>query len=328
MMKINKKKLEDIIKNFKDRRILVLGDIMLDRYIWGTVDRISPEAPVPVVHVSKDTLCLGGAGNVCNNLKSLGAFPILLGTIGDDEEGKWILKNLEYKKGLQIISNRATITKTRIIAHQQQVVRVDQEENHPVSPEINQKMLQFIKKENYEGILISDYNKGVISKLIMNELLFFAQKNKIPVFVDPKIDNISHFSPITLLTPNHFEAAAMVNHSCDKDKEIEQAGRKMFSRIQTKYLIIKRGQKGMTVFRKNHRPIHIPTIAKEVFDVTGAGDTVIATSSLALLSGASIEEAAFLANTAAGIVVNKIGTAVTTTEELAQLVKDSHRVEL
>jgi len=316
MEKINRKKLENIIGKFQDRRILVLGDIMLDRYIWGTVERISPEAPVPVVHVSKDTLCLGGAGNVYQNLISLGASPVLLGTVGDDAGGKWIKDNLNCKDSIYTTKNRPTTTKTRIIAHQQQVVRVDEEVDEAISQKINQKILKFIHKESYEGILISDYNKGVVNRTILNDLLSFAQDKKIPVFVDPKIKNISLFSPVMLITPNHFETASIVNHSCEKNEEIERAGREIFSQIQTKYLIIKRGQKGMTVLDENKKAVHIPTIAKEVFDVTGAGDTVIATSSLALLSGASIREAAFLANAAAGIVVGKMGTAVVTPEEL------------
>lgn len=321
MVKINSEKLETIIKKFKGKRILVLGDIMLDRYVWGTVERISPEAPVPVVQVSRDTLCLGGAGNVYQNLKSLGAFPLLFGTIGNDEKGEWIKNNCAYKEGLITTKNRPTSTKTRIIAHQQHVVRVDEEVNEVISQKINQKMLELIKKENYEGILISDYNKGVVNKHIMNGLLSFAQKKDIPVFVDPKSDNMSFFNPITLLTPNHYEAANMVNHSCEKDEEVEKAGKKIFSLIKTKYLIIKRGKKGVTVLDKTLRAIHIPTIAKEVYDVTGAGDTVIATASLALLSGASVQETAFLANAAAGIVVGKIGTSAVTPEELIKIIK-------
>jgi len=322
MAKISKEKLESIIKKFKNKRILVLGDIMLDRYVWGTVKRISPEAPVPVVHVSRDSLCLGGAGNVYQNLKSLGAYPLLLGIIGDDERGKWIKKNLGYKKGLFISKNRPTSTKTRIIAHQQQVVRVDEEKDETIPQKINKKILELIHKENFEGILISDYNKGVVNPFIMKSLLPLAQKKAIPVFVDPKINNISLFNPITLLTPNHYEASKIVNHPCERDEEIERAGKKIFSQLQTKYLIIKRGQKGMTVLDENKKAIHIPTVAKEVYDVTGAGDTVIATASLALLSGASIQEAAFLANAASGTVVGKIGTAAVTPDELRELIKD------
>jgi len=322
MEQINRKRLEDIISKFKNRRVLVLGDIMLDRYTWGTVERISPEAPVPVVRVGKDTLCLGGAGNVYQNLKSLGSCPVLLGTVGDDESGKWIKKNLDCKKGIFTTKNRPTTTKTRIIAHQQQIVRVDKEVNESISQETNNRMLKFLQKEDYEGIVISDYNKGVVNEHIMKGLLSFSRKRDIPVFVDPKIENIALFTPITLLTPNHFETATIVNHPCDEDKEVEKAGREIFSQISVKYLIIKRGKMGMTVIDENKRADHIPTTAKEVYDVTGAGDTVIATASLALLSGTSIQEAAFLANAAAGIVVGKIGTAVVTLQELSNLIKE------
>ncbi len=322
MGKINRKRLLNIIKKFKNLRVLVVGDIMLDRYTWGTVERISPEAPVPVVHVRRDTLCLGGAGNVYHNLKSLGSFSVLLGTVGEDESGKWIKNSLDYKEGIFTTKNRPTTTKTRIIAHQQQILRVDEEVNESIPKETNKKMLKFLQKENYDGIVISDYNKGVVNEHFLIGLLPLARKRDIPVFVDPKINNISLFSPITLMTPNHFETAAMVNHPCKKDEEVEKAGMEIFSQISVKYLIIKRGKKGMTVIDKNKQAAHIPTIAKEVYDVTGAGDTVIATASLALLSGASIQEAAFLANSAAGIVVGKIGTAVVTHEELSNLIKE------
>ncbi len=322
MEQINRKRLEDIISKFKNRRVLVLGDIMLDRYTWGTVERISPEAPVPVVRVGKDTLCLGGAGNVYHNLKSLGSSPVLMGTVGEDESGKWIKKNLGYKESIYTIKNRPTTTKTRIIAHQQQIVRVDKEVNQSIPQETNNRMLKFLQKEDYEGIVISDYNKGVVNEHIMKGLLSFSRKRDIPVFVDPKIENIALFTPITLLTPNHFETAAMVNHPCEKDEEVEKAGMEIFSQISVKYLIIKRGKKGVTVIDENKKSVHIPTIAKEVYDVTGAGDTVIAAASLALLSGASIQEAAFLANAAAGIVVGKIGTAVVTPQELSSLIKE------
>jgi rfaE bifunctional protein kinase chain/domain len=322
MEQINRKRLLDIIKTFKNLRVLVVGDIMLDRFTWGTVERISPEAPVPVVRVRKDTLCLGGAGNVYNNLQSLGSFPLLLGTVGEDESGNWVKKKLGCKEGIYTTKNRPTTTKTRIIAHQQQILRVDEEANESISQETNKKMLNFLQKENYDGIVMSDYNKGVVNEHILNSLLPFARKRDIPVFVDPKTENLSLFTPITLLTPNHFETEAMVNHPCNKDKEVEQAGREIFSQISVKYLIIKRGKKGMTVIDENKKAFHIPTIAKEVYDVTGAGDTVIATASLALLSGASIKEAAFLANAAAGIVVGKIGTAVVTAEELSSLIKE------
>jgi rfaE bifunctional protein kinase chain/domain len=316
MTSIEPKKIRQIIKNFKDKRVLVLGDLMLDKYIWGDVIRISPEAPVPVVEVKRDTSCLGGAGNTAHNLESLGAFPLLVGVVGNDSEGQWIKENVPDDRGIFTDDNRPTIVKTRIIAHQQQVVRVDLEKKTGISSMIEEQMFNFIQEEKYEGILLSDYNKGTLTKSLVNKVLSFAQERRIPVIVDPKFENFFLFSPVTLISPNHFEAEKIVQHECWTDSEAERAGEKILSQVSALYLILKRGEKGMTVFERGKKPLHIPAVAKEVYDVTGAGDTVIATVALALLSGGSIQEAAVLANAAAGIVVGKIGTATVNSEEL------------
>ncbi len=316
MKDVDIKKMKSTIKSFKDKKVLVLGDIMLDKYIWGDVVRISPEAPVPVVKVKKDTSCLGGAGNVCRNLESLGAFPLLVGITGEDAEAEWIKSMVPDSRGIFTDKKRPTSVKTRIVAHQQQVVRVDREKAAPISYKQAEKILDFIINEDCDGILISDYNKGVITRSLMTKLLAFTKKKKIPVFVDPKIENFPLFSPITLITPNHHEAEKIMAHACLDDSEVDKAGRKIFQKITTKYIIIKRGERGMTVFEKGRKSNHILSRAREVFDVSGAGDTVIATASLALLSGATIYEAAYMANTAAGIVVGKIGTATATATEL------------
>lgn len=316
MKDVDIKKMKNTIKSFKDKKVLVLGDIMLDKYIWGDVVRISPEAPVPVVQVKKDTSCLGGAGNVCRNLESLGAVPLLVGITGEDVEAEWIKAHVQDSRGIFMDKKRPTSVKTRIVAHQQQVVRVDSEKAAPISYQQAEKILAFIMKEDCDGILISDYNKGVITRSLMTKLLAFTKKKKISVFVDPKIENFPLFSPITLITPNHHEVEKIMAHACLDDSEVDKAGRKIFQKITTKYIIIKRGEHGMTVFEKGRKSLHIPSLAREVYDVSGAGDTVIATASLALLSGATILEAAYLANTAAGIVVGKIGTATATSAEL------------
>ena len=322
MMTIDSNKMEKIIQDFKNKRMLILGDVMLDKYIWGRVARISPEAPVPVVEVEKDSSCLGGAGNSCHNLESLGAYPLLVGVVGDDPEGEWVKKNVPDNRGIFIDKNRPTTKKTRIIAHHQQVVRVDHEKKSTISSQIEEEIITFMSQEEYDGILISDYNKGAITKPLMNKVLPLAKEKEIPVFVDPKVDNFSFFSPVTLLTPNHFEAERIVHHECNSDSEVEKAGQQILSQISTLYLILKRGEQGMTVFEKDKKALHIPTVAKEVFDVTGAGDTVIVTAALALLSGGTIYEAAVLANTAAGIVAGKIGTAAVTSEELLASLAD------
>ena len=309
-------KLAQVIRKFKKRKVLVLGDLMLDRYIWGNVSRISPEAPVPVVEVKADSLCLGGAGNVAQNISSLEAFPLLVGIVGDDKEGHWIRSNVPEDRGIFVDKTRPTTVKTRIIAHHQQIVRVDLEKKGAVPAEFEKKILNFIRGQKYEGILISDYNKGIVNSSLIGQALVFARERRIPVFVDPKVEHFALFSPVTLVTPNHFEAEKIVGHDCHTDAQVEKAGFEILALISSRYLIIKRGEQGMTVFEKGKVPVHIPTVAREVFDVTGAGDTVIAAAALALLSGASITEAASLANAAAGIVVGKIGTASVSPQEL------------
>jgi len=322
MITIDYQKMEKIVQEFTKKRVLVLGDLMLDKYIWGNVSRISPEAPVPVVAVRRDTSCLGGAGNVSYNLESLGAFPLLVGVVGKDNEGLWIKNYASYKEGIFIDETRPTTVKMRIIAHQQQVVRVDWEKNIPITSQMEKKIFNLLQRAKYDGILISDYNKGILTKSMVKKVLSFAHQSKIPVFVDSKVENFLLFSSVNLITPNHFEAERIVNYPCQTDSQVSKAGQDILSRISATYIILKRGEQGMSVFEKGKKPLHIPTIAKEVYDVTGAGDTVIATATLALLSGATIQEAAALSNAAAGIVVGKIGTAgVTSSELLASLKK-------
>lgn len=313
---LNLRRAGKAVRAFKNKRLIVLGDIMLDKYIWGSVSRISPEAPVPVVEVQKSTSALGGAGNVCQNLAALGASPFLVGVVGDDPEGAWVKRHLAESRGVVVDPERPTTVKTRIIAHHQQVVRVDQEQKRTFAPETEAKIARILKREKFEGVVISDYNKGVVTKSLMEAALPFAQANGIPVFVDPKVENFPLYSPVTFLLPNHHEAELIVHHPCRTEAEVERAGREIMDRVSTLYLIIKRGEQGMSIFERGKRPIHIPTIAREVFDVTGAGDTVIATAALALLAGLTVREAAVLANAAAGVVVGKLGTAVCSPAEL------------
>ena len=308
--------LQRLVKKFKNRRVLVLGDLMIDKYIWGTVSRISPEAPVPVVEVQRSTSCLGGAGNVEHNLRTLGASPVLVGVVGDDAEGLWIKRHAAESRGIVLDGGRPTTVKTRIIAHHQQVVRVDHERKKPVPSEIEARILAFIRKDDIEGIVISDYNKGIVTKALMEAVLPLARKRGLPVFVDPKVENFGFYSPVTLISPNHHEAAKIVRHPCETEAEAERAGREIMAMISTQFLIIKRGEQGMSIFEEGKKPVHIPAIAREVFDVTGAGDTVIAAAALALICGATIQDAAVIANAAAGIVVGKIGTATCTPAEL------------
>ncbi len=316
MINTDPQKKKKIIEGFKNKRILVLGDLMMDKYIWGDVNRISPEAPIPVVVTKNDTSCLGGAGNVGHNLQSLGAVPILTGIVGKDKAGDWVRKTVSDNRGIFISKTRPTTVKTRVIAHHQHVVRVDREEKKPISPRLTDKVYKFIQQEKFDALIISDYNKGLVTDSLLKKVLSFAQRAKIPVCVDPKLEHFFSFSPITMMTPNHLEAEKIVHHACLTDQEVEKAGATILSKISTKCLIIKRGERGLSVFERGKKTLHIPTLAKEVYDVTGAGDTVIAVSSLALVAGASIRDAALLANIAAGVVVGKLGTASLTVDEL------------
>ena len=316
MKNIDPEILSSLVGRFKGKKIIVLGDLMLDKYIWGNVVRISPEAPVPVVEVEKDSSCLGGAGNVSHNLETLGAIPLPVGVVGDDPEGDWIKNKFRKNVGVMVSQHRTTTVKTRVIAHHQQVVRVDQEQKSPVTEDLEDRMFDFIQTEVHHGIVFSDYNKGVLTKSLVARVLSFAKENEKPVFVDPKIENFQMFSPVTLITPNHSEAGKIVRHDCHTDAQIEKAGEKIMETIQSRYLFIKRGEKGLTVFETGKKASHISANAKEVYDVTGAGDTVIAVSAVALLAGATIQQAAVLANMAAGIVVGKIGTATLHSQEL------------
>jgi len=246
MKNLDTLRLKRTVENFRDKRVLVLGDVMLDRYIWGDVSRISPEAPIPVVEVKRDTSCLGGAGNVSHNLERLGAFPLLAGIVGNDPEGEWIRQNVSDSRGIFAIPGRPTTVKTRIIAHHQQVVRVDLEKKQPVSPEVENQILEFIQSSNCDGIIISDYNKGMLVESLVKRTLSFASERKIPVFVDPKIENFDLFSPVTLIAPNHHEAEKIVHHECSSDTQIEKAGQKILSLISAQYLILKRGELGIS----------------------------------------------------------------------------------
>ncbi len=321
MMPLDVNKLRQRIEGFQGRRVLVLGDLMLDRYIWGRVTRISPEAPVPVVEVVNSTSTLGGAGNVAANLRSLGAVPVLVGIVGDDVEGEWIRKSVTESQGIFVDARLPTTVKTRIIAHHQQVVRVDQERKRTQPQEIEARIHDLVRGENYEGLVISDYNKGLLTRSLMRRLLPLARRRRIPVFVDPKVENFKLFMGVTFITPNHLETERIVHFPCRTDADVEKAGRSLLTIIRSRYLIIKRGEQGMSVFEPGKKPLHIPTVARDVFDVTGAGDTVLATVSLAMLAGASIREAAVLANAAAGIVVGKVGTATVTPAELVHVLR-------
>ena len=286
---------------------------MLDVYIWGKVGRISPEAPVPIVEVQEESYRFGGAANVGMNVKSLGGIPVLVGVIGYDKEGTVIDALMEEndleKDGIFYDDNRPTTVKTRIIAHSQHVVRVDKEDKKDISEEMENKILQFLqqRKNEIDGIILEDYNKGVLTKNLIRQVIDFANQNKILITVDPKFDNFFEYQNVTVFKPNRKETEDALGIKLDSEEKVFEAGRRLKEKLNPEYLLLTRGEKGMTLFSKNGDVHTIPTRARKVADVSGAGDTVIATITMALAAGAEIEEAATIANRAAGLVCEEVG---------------------
>ncbi len=315
-------KLKNIVNKFSKAKVLIVGDLMLDRFIYGEAKKISPEAPVPVVEVKKETYCLGGAGNVANNITSLGGNVLLVGVAGEDYTAELLYKEMADRKigdsGVFADNGRLTSMKTRIIAGHQQIVRYDKETVREISPAVLAKIMDFIKNSlpSCDAVLISDYGKGVITQKLINEIIRLAKKHKKIVTVDPKIEHFSRYEFVDCLTPNLSEAkAGMHVIKLNDDADFDKLGRAILKKLKCRSVLITQGESGMTLF-ESKRKTHIPTVAKEVFDVSGAGDTVIATLTLALASGASLLDAAKISNYAAGIVVGKLGTAAVSSKEL------------
>jgi D-beta-D-heptose 7-phosphate kinase/D-beta-D-heptose 1-phosphate adenosyltransferase len=314
-------KLTKHISAFQGKKVLVFGDLMLDEHIWSKVSRISPEAPVPVADVVRITHMPGGCGNVAANVAALDGSPFLVGIIGNDSSGEKLLRALEKQKVptayLIKDANRPTILKSRIIAASQHVVRVDREDRTLLSPGIRQKIINRLKElvPRVDAVVISDYEKGAVSKEICQTLIKLAQKHKKPVAVDPKGFDYSRYRGTTVITPNLREAAIAARTVITDEKSLGKAGKALLNAAKSRYVLITRGKDGMTLF-DSKGPTYIPAIPREVFDITGAGDTVIATLSLALAAGAGMKEAAILSNYAGSIVVGKIGTATCSREEL------------
>jgi rfaE bifunctional protein kinase chain/domain len=319
--------LERIIQRFSKTRILVIGDIMMDRFIWGAVSRISPEAPVPVVVVGKETFLLGGAGNVVNNIHSLGGKVSLCGVVGVDEFGQKILETLKQGginiDGIYVDEGRQTTVKTRIVAHQQQVVRIDRETTDHLKPSTLRNLWEKIDKEmeDVDGIILSDYGKGFLTKGLIRSVIREARKSKKIVLVDPKVNNFFFYKGAGVITPNTAEASAAAGIPITDLASLKKAGKLIVRRLGCDILVITRGEEGMAIFQPHQEPFLVPTVAKEVYDVTGAGDTVIGTMALALAAGANAREAASLANYAAGIVVGKVGTAAVSRDEMIRAIR-------
>jgi D-beta-D-heptose 7-phosphate kinase/D-beta-D-heptose 1-phosphate adenosyltransferase len=314
--------LKKVVERFESARILAIGDVMLDRFILGTVSRISPEAPVLVVDLTSETFKPGGAANAINNIRALGGEVIAVGIIGDDVSGKKLIDLLKQSgintEGIIVIQNRPTIVKTRIIAGQQQIVRIDREKRDGLDNEWVQNILGFVntKIKDIDAILISDYDKGVITNKLLEDVIPLAKKYNKPIIVDPKVEHFLDYKGVTIVTPNIKEASAATGISPINETSIRNMGQWLLTQLECDTVLITRGKDGMTLFENDGAVIHIPTVAREVFDVTGAGDTVTGVVALCLAVGAMMVDAAIIANTAAGIVVGKLGTATATKEEL------------
>ncbi len=321
------KSLKKYLSKFQEKKIIVIGDLMLDKYIFGKVERISPEAPVPIVSVKNEKYVPGGAANAACNVSSLKGSASLFGIVGNDAAKDILFDVTEKKsintKGIIIDAKKPTIQKIRVLGQNQQLLRIDYEDSEYIDNDANKKLIENIKKlDKIDAIIISDYAKGTITKKFMEEILPHTKKNKILLVIDPKPRHKSFYKGCSLITPNKKEAEEMSGIKIETKEDLEKVGNKLMNDLDCNILITT-GEKGMSLFEKNNQVVHIPTLAKEVYDVSGAGDTVIATLSLTLSSGSSLKEAAILANHAAGIKVGKLGTAPVSLAELEESI-DNH----
>jgi rfaE bifunctional protein kinase chain/domain len=313
VVQLSNERITEIIGQFKNKKIVVVGDLMLDKYVWGKVVRISPEAPVPVVEVETETEKLGGAANVANNIRSLGGEPILIGVVGNDTNGETLVGLVEQQGcstfGIITDNSRPTTTKTRVIAHNQHVVRIDSEQKKEISETIQDQMLDILQNHisAIDGMIIEDYNKGVVVRSFIQRLIEFSRKHQKIITVDPKFNNFFEYRNVTVFKPNRKETEDALGKKLRSEEEILIAGKDLLERLRAETVLLTRGDKGMTLFEKNGDVSHVETQARHVADVSGAGDTVIATLTMALVSGATMKEAATLANHAAGVVCGEVG---------------------
>lgn len=312
-----------IVDTFKSRRLAVIGDSMVDRFLWGKVDRISPEAPVPVVKLEKETRKLGGAANVAANIRALGSEVVLFGLNGKDEAGTW-MNELLMEHGIDAggmveTEDRPTTIKTRIIAHNQQVVRTDREDDSPVPATLVQELLKRLESMGpFDGYILSDYGKGVLTDDALKQCISTAHKAGSPIIVDPKKGDYSQYHGVTSLTPNQKEAEQACALTISDETSLTKAGDALLKRTAAEAVLITRGEHGMALFVKDGSQHHLPTEASHVYDVTGAGDTVIAVYTTALAAGVNFADAASLANHAAGVAVRELGTVAVTADQLRE----------
>lgn len=331
-------RLIEAIDRFPKARVLVIGDVILDEYIWGTVDRISPEAPIPVINVNRENRLLGGAANVVNNILTVGGHSVLAGVVGPDRSGRQLVEMLKELKsdtdGIFIDDARSTTVKTRVLAHSQQVVqqvvRFDREQRFNIDRELTDKIVSYLERiaDSLDAVLIEDYGKGVITSDLMDGVRQVLKERGTIITVDPNVANFSLYSGVTTLTPNHHEASAGSGVIINSEETLRQAGEKIIKDLDCDTVLITKGELGMSLFERQGRSFHIPSMARDVFDGTGAGDTVIAILTLGLASGLSMQEAAVLSNYAGGIVCGKVGCASVTPGELKSvLLEEAGRPE-
>ncbi len=326
-MPLTATRIDDICTRIGGSRILILGDIMLDEYLFGSVSRISPEAPVPVVEITSTKQLLGGAANVAANISALGDEPILLGVAGDDEAAARLTQLLRTR-GISSGSivhdhTRHTTIKTRVIAHSQQVVRTDREDRTPLNQQSRKAVIDRFQSMSDEigAVIISDYGKGVITPELLEAVIDICRARDIFVGVDPKETNFFNYKRVSLITPNHHEAGFAYGRRILTEGDLYDVGNGLLQKLEAESILITRGADGMSLFQTDQEPTHIPTFARDVYDVTGAGDTVIATFVSAVCAGADLVEAAMMANAAAGITIGEVGTASVTTSQLRQELK-------
>ncbi len=320
---MTRSRMDVLIKRMSRARVLVIGDLILDEFIWGTVDRISPEAPVPVVRMERESAMPGGAANVACNVRTLGGQVNVLGVVGRDGGGTRLKQELEGRgistEWVLVDPRRPTTRKTRVIAHHQQVVRIDRERTDRVAGSVLNSGLEAVREliPQVDGVIVEDYGKGMIHPKLLGPVIGLAKRHRKVITVDPKEENISYYRGVTALTPNKKEAALAAGVPITNETSLHKAGKRILEKLRPEVLLVTLGEEGMCLFSRNgKRPVKIPTVAREVFDVSGAGDTVIAAFTLACAAGASFQEAAVLANAAAGVVVAKVGVATCSPEEL------------
>jgi D-glycero-beta-D-manno-heptose-7-phosphate kinase len=327
--------LRELLQSFRGKKIAVLGDLMLDRYYWGSVQRVSPEAPVPVVEVESESIRLGGAANVAQNIQSLGGEPVLVGLIGNDHVGKSLIEMLKERnletRGIVVDGSRPTTIKTRVIAHGQHVVRIDNESKADCPDHLVSRIIDAVRYNirDIDGIIIEDYNKGVATTEVIRQVIAVATKYNKIITVDPKFNNFTEYKGVTVFKPNRREVEEVLGGRLKNLDDVMSAGRRLLTMLSAQNVLLTRGEEGMSLFEANGGAMHVPTMAENVQDVSGAGDTVIATLTMALAGGLGIREACVLANCAGGVVVGAVGIVpIEPVQLMAAALRQSNHVQV